>query len=131
MSSHDVKSAVRPDPDKLLVEIADYVTGYQIKSQDAYDTARYCLMDTLAVVSGAAISGMYQSDGPLVPGATLPAARALPGTSYELDPVHAAFTSAHGPLAGFHDTWLAANGVSLRQPGGYSRWRIFSAAARQ
>ena len=40
-------SNVRPKPDKVLVDIADYVAKYQIKSDEAYDTARLCLMDTL------------------------------------------------------------------------------------
>jgi 2-methylcitrate dehydratase len=38
---------VRPKPDKVLVDIARYVDAYRIKSKLAYDTARYCLMDTL------------------------------------------------------------------------------------
>ncbi|HXZ92444.1 MAG TPA: MmgE/PrpD family protein, partial [Burkholderiales bacterium] len=45
MSSHI--SNVRPKPDEVLTRIADYVTRYKITSKDAYDTARYCLMDTL------------------------------------------------------------------------------------
>ncbi len=45
MSSHI--SNVRPKPDKVLVDIVDYVTKYKVKSKDAYETARYCLMDTL------------------------------------------------------------------------------------
>jgi 2-methylcitrate dehydratase PrpD len=40
-------SNVRPDPDKVLVDIVDYVHKYKVSSQEAYDTARYCLMDTL------------------------------------------------------------------------------------
>ena len=45
MSSHT--SNVRPEPDQVLVDIADYVCDYEIKAAEAYDTARYCLMDTL------------------------------------------------------------------------------------
>ena len=41
MSSHDYKSAVRPDPDAPLVAIAEYATGYRIESAQAYETARY------------------------------------------------------------------------------------------
>ena len=48
MSSHDYKSAQRPSPDELLVAIADYTKNYQVDSAQAYETARYCLMDTLA-----------------------------------------------------------------------------------
>ena len=47
--------------------------------------------------------------GPVVPGATLRAARACPGTSYELDPVNAAFNiGAMIRWLDFNDTWLAA-----------------------
>ncbi|HCP50620.1 MAG TPA: 2-methylcitrate dehydratase, partial [Gammaproteobacteria bacterium] len=38
---------VRPDPDKELVDIADYVIDYEIDSAEARETARNCLMDTL------------------------------------------------------------------------------------
>ena len=48
MSSHDYKSAKRPDPDAALVAIADYAHSANITSDVAYTTARYCLMDTLA-----------------------------------------------------------------------------------
>jgi len=40
-------SNVRPKPDKVLTQIADYVTKYKVTSTQAYETARYCLMDTL------------------------------------------------------------------------------------
>ena len=38
---------IRPKPDKVLTDIADYVAGFRINSQEAYNTARLCLMDTL------------------------------------------------------------------------------------
>ena len=47
MSHYDARSAARPDPDQPMVDIADYVADYAIDSKEAYDTARYCLMDTL------------------------------------------------------------------------------------
>jgi 2-methylcitrate dehydratase len=40
-------SNVRPAPDPELVDIADYVTQYEITSEEAYSTAHYCLLDTL------------------------------------------------------------------------------------
>ncbi len=46
--SHDIKSAERPAPDALLAAIADYALSFAIKSDLAYETAGYCLMDTLA-----------------------------------------------------------------------------------
>ena len=32
MSQHDIRSAERPDPDQVLVDIADYVCDYEIDS---------------------------------------------------------------------------------------------------
>jgi len=47
--------------------------------------------------------------GPLVPGATLPGGSRVPGTSFELDPVTAAFNiGAMIRWLDFNDTWLAA-----------------------
>ncbi len=37
----------RLSPDQILVDIADYVVDHCIDSNLAYETARYCLMDTL------------------------------------------------------------------------------------
>ena len=45
--SGNVETNVRPNPDDVLVKIADYVLDKNIESAEAYDTARNCLMDTL------------------------------------------------------------------------------------
>jgi len=37
----------RPEYDDVLQAIADYVLDYKIDSNEAWDTARNCLMDTL------------------------------------------------------------------------------------
>jgi 2-methylcitrate dehydratase len=92
MSSPDIRSAARPDPDRSMVDIAEYVTGYRIESDEAYETARYMLMDSLAC----AMLAMKFPDcvkhlGPIVPGAVLPGGARVPGTAHELDPVQAAF----------------------------------------
>jgi len=110
MSSFDAKSAQRPDPEQVLTDIADYALSYVIDSDEAYSTARYCLQDTLAC-------GFMALDypactkllGPVVPGATLPGGARVPGTSYELEPVHGAFNiGAMVRWLDFNDTWLAA-----------------------
>lgn len=110
MSAHDVKSAKRPDSDQLLVDIADYVTRYEIKSETAYDTARYCLMDTLACgFQALKYPACTKLLGPVVPGATMPGGARVPGTSYELEPVMGAFNiGAMIRWLDFNDTWLAA-----------------------
>jgi 2-methylcitrate dehydratase len=110
MSSHDLKSAERPDPDYLLVAIAEYVQNYTVASETAYDTARYCLMDTLACgFQALKYPACTKLLGPLVPGAVMPGGARVPGTSYELDPVQAAFSiGAMVRWLDFNDTWLAA-----------------------
>ena len=110
MSSHDIKSAHRPDPDPLLVDIAKYARDYRIGSQTAYDTARYCLMDTLACgFQALKYKACTKLLGPVVKGATLKGGARVPGLNYELDPVMAAFNiGAMIRWLDFNDTWLAA-----------------------
>jgi 2-methylcitrate dehydratase len=110
MSSHDYKSAERPAPDKVLTDIADYALSYRIDSKAAYETAYYCLMDTLACgFQALQYPACTKLMGPVVQGAVLPGGARVPGTSYELDPVQAAFNI--GTMVrwlDFNDTWLAA-----------------------
>ena len=110
MSSVDIRSAKRADWDKALVDIADYVCNYTIDSELAYETAHYCLMDTLACGFQALdYPACTKLLGPVVPGATLPGGARVPGTSYELEPVMAAFNiGAMNRWLDFNDTWLAA-----------------------
>ncbi len=110
MSSHDYKSAKRPDPDQILVDIADYVCDTVIDSSEAYETARYCLMDTLACgMMALNYPACTKLLGPVVPGATLPGGARVPGTAHELEPVQAAFNiGAMVRWLDFNDTWLAA-----------------------
>ncbi|HUO80377.1 MAG TPA: MmgE/PrpD family protein, partial [Steroidobacteraceae bacterium] len=110
MSSHDYRSAQRPDPDPVLVDIAEYARNYRIASEVAYDTARYCLMDTLACgLQALKYPACTKLMGPVVPGATMVGGARVPGTSYELDPVQAAFNiGCMIRWLDFNDTWLAA-----------------------
>ena len=110
MSGIDTRSARRADADQLLVDIADYVCGTDIGSQLAFETAHYCLMDTLACVFQALdYPACTKLLGPVVPGATLAGGARVPGTSYELEPVSAAFNiGAMIRWLDFNDTWLAA-----------------------
>ncbi len=110
MSSVDIRSAKRPEPDSVLASIADYVAGAEISSEIAYETARYCLMDTLACGFQALdYPACTKLLGPVVPGATMPGGSRVPGTSFELDPVLGAFNiGALIRWLDFNDTWLAA-----------------------
>ncbi|MGB9429173.1 MAG: bifunctional 2-methylcitrate dehydratase/aconitate hydratase [Gammaproteobacteria bacterium] len=110
MSANDLKSAKRPAPEKVLTDIADYALGYSIQSKEAYETARYCLMDTLACgMLALHYPACTKLLGPVVPGAVLKGGVRVPGTGYELDPVQAAFNiGAMIRWLDFNDTWLAA-----------------------
>ena len=66
--SHDIKSAERPAPDSILTAIADYALSVEIKNELAYETAGYCLMDTLACGFQASLSeGTRSSTRRVVP----------------------------------------------------------------
>jgi 2-methylcitrate dehydratase len=110
MSSHDIKSAQRPQPDPVLVAIADYARNFSVGSEAAYETARYDLMDTLACGFQALnYPACRKLLGPVVPGAVMTGGARVPGTSFELDPVQAAFNiGAMVRWLDFNDTWLAA-----------------------
>jgi len=105
-----VRSAKRADWDQALVDIADYVCNYTVENELAFETAHYCLMDTLACGFQALdYPACTKLMGPVVPGATLSGGARVPGTSYELDPVLAAFNiGAMNRWLDFNDTWLAA-----------------------
>src|SRR3982751_5775787 len=96
--------------DQLLLDVAEYVDTYEIKSAAARDMARYCLMDSL----GCALEALEHEDctrllGPVVPGTTVPNGARVPGTSFVLDPVTASFNIATMVRSlDFSDTWVTA-----------------------
>lgn len=105
-----VESNVKPDYDKELQAIADYVLNYQVTSQEALETARLCLMDTLGCgILALSFPECKKMLGPVVEGAEFEGGARVPGTEYQLDPVQAAFNI--GTMIrwlDFNDTWLAA-----------------------
>jgi len=108
MSAHI--SNVRPKPDKVLVDIVDYVAKYKITSKEAYSTAHYCLLDTLGCgFEALSYPACTKLLGPIVPGTVVPNGAKVPGTPFVLDPVQAAFNiGAMIRWLDFNDTWLAA-----------------------
>ena len=108
MSSHI--SNVRPEFDQVIVDIVDYVLNYNVESKLAYETARYCLLDTLGCgLQALDFPACTKLLGPVVPGLTMQNGARVPGTSYELDPVMAAFNIGTTiRWLDFNDTWLAA-----------------------
>ena len=119
MSAHI--SNVRPKPDKVLVDIVDYVTKYKITSKLAYETARNCLIDTLGCgLEALEYPACTKLMGPVVPGTVVPNGAKVPGTQFQLDPIQAAFNiGAMIRWLDFNDTWLAAEwGHPSDNPGG-------------
>ena len=108
MSAHI--SNVRPAPDQVIVDIANYVADYEITSIEAFDTARNCLMDTLGCGFEALdYPACTKLLGPVIVGTVVPNGAKVPGTSYQLDPILAAFNiGAMIRWLDFNDTWLAA-----------------------
>ena len=96
MSAH--VSNVRPKADKVLTLIADYARNYSVKSAVAYDTARYCLMDTLGCgFEALEYPACTKLMGPIVKGTSVPNGARVPGTQFQLDPVQAAFNIGGEP----------------------------------
>ncbi|KUI99177.1 bifunctional 2-methylcitrate dehydratase/aconitate hydratase [Vibrio sp. MEBiC08052] len=108
--SQNVDFNQRQQPDELLVQIADYVDQQPITSQEAYQTARNCLIDTLGCgLLALRFPECTKHLGPTVPGTTVRHGARVPGTSHELDPVTAAFNiGCMIRWLDFNDTWLAA-----------------------
>jgi 2-methylcitrate dehydratase len=108
MSSHI--SNERPQPDKVLADIADYVLNYEIKIDLAWKTAHYCLLDTIGCgLEALTYPACTKLLGPVVKGTIVPNGAKVPGTQFQLDPIQAAFNI--GTIIrwlDFNDTWLAA-----------------------
>lgn len=100
----------RPSPDRVIADIADYVLDYRIKSTLAYETARHCLLDAMGCgLEALRYPACTKLLGPVVPGVKIAHGARVPGTSFVLDPVQAAFNI--GTMIrwlDFNDTFLAA-----------------------
>jgi 2-methylcitrate dehydratase len=108
MSSHI--NNVRPEPDQVIVDIANYVAKFEVNSVEAYNTARLCLMDTLGCgLLALRFPECTKHLGPIVPGTVVPNGAKVPGTQFQLDPVMAAFNiGCMVRWLDYNDTWLAA-----------------------
>jgi len=108
--SQSTDNNLRPQPDEVLVDIANYVADFTIESSEAIETARYCLMDGL----GCGFLALRYPEcakhlGPVVPGTSVPFGSRVPGTQFELDPIKAAFDiGCTIRWLDYNDTWLAA-----------------------
>lgn len=105
-----INSNKQPKTDKAILDIVDYVLDYKITSDLSFQTAHYCLLDTLGCgFEALTYPACTKLLGPIVPGTVVPNGAKVPGTPYQLDPVHAAFNiGAMIRWLDFNDTWLAA-----------------------
>ncbi len=108
--SQNVDVNTRSEPDQVLKDIADYVCDYEIDSDEAFNTARNCLMDTL----GCGLLALRFPEctkllGPIVEGTMVPNGARVPGTQLRLDPIKAAWDiGCIVRWLDYNDTWLAA-----------------------
>ncbi|WP_067221474.1 2-methylcitrate dehydratase [Marinomonas gallaica] len=100
----------RPEYDQVIQDIADYVLNFKIESQEALDTARNCLMDTIGCgLLALRFPECTKHLGPMVQGTVVPNGARVPGTSFTLDPVKAAWDiGCIIRWLDYNDTWLAA-----------------------
>ena len=100
----------RPEADAEIARIAAYAAGPDIGGEEARNTARLCLMDSVGCALMASRNAQCQQRlGPVVPGAETPNGARVIAKPWRLDPVQAAFNN--GALVrwlDFNDTWLAA-----------------------
>lgn len=108
--SATVEANKRPDYDHVIQDIADYVLNYNVESDEAWQTARHCLADTL----GCGMLALRYPEctkhlGPLVEGTQVPHGARVPGTDYRMDPVKSAWDiGCIIRWLDYNDTWLAA-----------------------
>ncbi|MGH8641407.1 MAG: MmgE/PrpD family protein, partial [Burkholderiales bacterium] len=106
---------VRPAPDKVLVQIAEYVDGYKAKSALALETARLALIDSLGCgFEALSYPACTKLLGPVVPGTVVPSGARVPGTSYALDPERATLNT--GVLVRWLDFNDAFYGATVIHP---------------
>src|SRR3990167_1185284 len=100
----------RPPVDREIQDIVRYVLDTTPPSQTALETAWYVFLDSFAcALMALRYPNCTRLLGPIVPGATCPGGARVPGTTYQLEPVQAAFN--FGSMIrwlDFNDTWLAA-----------------------
>ena len=108
--SNNVDLNNRPDYDVVIQKIVDYVLAEPNFSAEAMNTARLCLMDTLGCgLLALRFPECTKHLGPIVPNTVVPGGARVPGTSYCLDPVQAAWNiGCIIRWLDYNDTWLAA-----------------------
>lgn len=109
-STRTVTASPNNQYDEAIAKIAQYLKDPMVHSEEAFQTARICLADTI----GCGLLALNFPDctkllGPLVEATTVPNGSRVPGTNFELDPIRAAFNiGTMNRWLDFNDTWLAA-----------------------
>lgn len=107
--ANSADSNLRQSFDQEIIDIANYVDTYNINSDLAYETAYYCLMDSIACAAQAIhFPECVKHLGPYVPGTIVPNGSRVLGTPFVLDPIKAAYDN--GVMIrwlDYNDTWLA------------------------
>ena len=108
--SSNVDLNVRPDYDKIITDIAQYVYSYKVESDLALETAKNCLIDTIGCgLLALQFPACTKMLGPIVEGTSVPCGVRVPGTNFNLDPVKGAFDIGCSiRWLDYNDTWLAA-----------------------
>jgi 2-methylcitrate dehydratase len=99
--------------DPVISDIARYVAADQTFGDAAYAVARNCLLDAIAC----ALDALDHHDctnlmGPYISDTVVPKGVRVPGTSFEMDPVKAAFDMGTAiRWLDYNDAWFAADGA--------------------
>lgn len=102
--------ATRPTYDGVIERIADFVLAPPTPSAEALLTARIGVLDTIGCgLLALGFPACTKLLGPVVEGTIVPHGARVPGTSYRLDPVTAAWNIGCAiRWLDYNDTWLAA-----------------------
>lgn len=96
--------------DSVVEQIADYIVDFETPSEEALATAHLSALDAIGCgLLALRFPECVKLLGPMVPGMVTLYGSRVPGCSYVLDPVTAAFNiGAMNRWLDYNDTWLAA-----------------------
>lgn len=98
----------RPEFDKVIQDINQYLRTYDIVEESSFETARYCVMDSFACALMALDDPKCEMFLGEMPGTRNDVGVVIPGTSFRLDPVQWTFNvGAMIRWLDYNDTWLA------------------------
>ena len=120
--SANVDMNQRPEPDQVLVDIAEYVDNYEITSDEAYDTARNCLIDTL----GCGLLALRFPSAPSTWARSFPVRLSITAPAYPALPMYWTRSRPHGISAQWFAGWIST--TPGLQPNGVTHQTISAAS---